>query len=163
MKKKRGDCIGISIWHPTEHKIQLPEKLLAHKACNMYHLQQTAYGIVWLVIFARELFLRFSWIGSHSQKLRYPHAWQPNHVWSQRYFKLPSHCNSNRSLWVSVPFDGYQKCCINTDKQTSWWCRAKSGNNHLYKHPRYKANLYLVYSCASYLFFLHSWDCYLSL
>ena len=90
---------------------------------------------VWLVIFARYLFLRFSWVKSHLRKLK------------PRKFCCPRVKRTNR---VSIPglllysslqkrvsecaFDGYHwsnpKCYVNTDARSRQRCKAESRSNH---------------------------------
>ena len=84
-------------------KVKMPKKLglATYITCNIH----TRYGAVWLVIFARDLFLWLSW--EPFTKIRtvnfwYPHAWWANCVSIRHQFKLSSHPHSNRSLSVSV-------------------------------------------------------------
>ena len=94
---------------------------------------------VWLVIFARYLFLRFSWVKSHSRKLK------------PQKLKLQKFCcpRVKRTNCVSIPglvlysslqkrvsecaFNGYHwsnpKCYVNTDARSRQRRKAESGSN----------------------------------
>ena len=80
---------------------------------------------VWLVIFAKYLFSRFSRVKSHSRKFCCPRVKRMNRV------SIPSLLlySSLQKRVSECAFDGYHKCYVNTDTQSRQRCKAESENN----------------------------------
>ena len=82
---------------------------------------------VWLVIFVRDLFLRFLWVQSHLQKLNLKILLSMCKS-SKPHFNLTisSHPKSNRSLWMSVSLTDItqtmrkSKCMLHKHKHKKW-------------------------------------------
>ena len=115
-------------------------------ACFWYWLYQTR-DTVWLVIFVRDLFLRFSRAKSHSQKLK-PQNFSV-HMQSERTaFQSPAYLYSRQQKRVSeCAFDGYRwsypenrnASYVSTGTWTRQRRKSESGSNHYYEHPGYEA------------------------
>ena len=106
--------------------------------------------IVWLVIFTRDLFSRFSRVKSHLQKLKQqnfccPRARQANCVstWptSNYLFILTATgtCQQVCLQRLSLKPSRKLKCYVSTDAQTEWRRKAESGSNCFYECPGYEA------------------------
>ena len=105
---------------------------------------------VWLVIFTRDLFSRFSRVKSHSQKLKpqnfcCPRARQANCVstWptSNYLFILTATgtCQQVCLQRLSLKPSRKLKCYVSTDAQTERRRKAESGSNCFYERPGYEA------------------------
>ena len=117
--------------------------LLLHTFCIGYIKRDT----VWLVIFVRDLFSRFSQAKSHSRKLK---PWNFSvHMWSEwTAFQSPAYLYSRQQKRVSeCAFDGYCWCYpenrnasyVSTDTWTRQRCKSESRSNRYYERPGYEA------------------------
>ena len=100
-------------------------------------LSSTVWSVrrtVWLVIFAKYLFLCFSWVISLSQKLKpwkfcWPCVKRINHI------SIPGLLlySSLQKRVSDCAFDGYHwsnpKCYVNTGARSRQWRKAESGSN----------------------------------